>query len=217
VSATTIRTVLRRHRLSPAPRRAGLAWPVFLRAHAAGLLACDVFTVETVHLRVLYVLFFLHVQTRRVLVAGATAHPTGAWVTQQARTVLWDLEDAGIRPTTLLRDRDAKFPGAFDAAFAGQGVRVLRTPPQAPRANAFAERWVGTVRRECLDWWLITGERHLRRVAQDDARHYNAACPHRALRLRSPLPRGQPVAPVGPVHRQDRPGGVLHETSRCAA
>jgi hypothetical protein len=217
VSATAIRTVLRRYHVPPAPRRAGLAWAGFLRAHAAGLVACDFFAVETVRLEVLYVLFFLHVQTRRVFVAGSTARPTAAWVAQQARNITWDLAEAGIRPTVLLRDRDAKFPPAFDAAFAAQGARVVRAPFRAPWANAFAERWVGTIRRECLDWLLILGPRHLEHAVREYVRHYNAARPHRALQLRPPLPRGQPVEWGGPVLRHDRLGGVLREYSRRAA
>jgi transposase InsO family protein len=217
VSATAIQGVLRRHRVSPAPRRSGLAWTAFLRAHADGLLACDVFVVETVRLQVVYVLFFLEVRTRRVVVAGCTAHPTAAWVAQQARCITWDLADAGIRPTVLLRDRDAKFPPTFDAVFAAQGARGVRAPFRAPRANAFAERWVGTIRRECLDWLLVLGPRHLDQAVREYQRHYNAARPHRALRLRPPLPRGQPAEPVGPVLRHDRLGGVLHEYSRWAA
>jgi transposase InsO family protein len=138
-------------------------------------------------------------------------------VTQQARNVTGDLDEAAIRPTVLLRDRDAKFPPAFDAVFAAQRVRVVRTPVRAPRANAFAERWVGTARRDCLDWLLVLGSRHLERVLHEYVRHYNHARPHRALQLRPPLPRGQPVATVGPVRRRDRLGGVLHEYSRCAA
>jgi hypothetical protein len=217
VSATAIQGVLRRHRVPPAPRRAGLAWSAFLRAHAAGLLACDFFVVETVRLQVLYVLFFLEVQSHRVFLAGCTAHPPAAWVTQQARDLTWALDAAGVRPTLLLCDRDAKFSSAFDAVIAGQAVRVVRTPARAPRANAFAERWVGTVRRECLDWLLILGPRHLERVLREYMRHYNVARPHRALHLRPPLPRGQPVAPIGPVRRHVRLGGVLHEYSRWAA
>src|SRR5262249_53667318 len=147
---TAIQGVLRRRGVPPAPRRAGLAWPAFLRVHAAGLLACDFFVVETVRRQVVYVLFFLEGQTRRVLVAGCAAHPTAGWVTQQARNLTWALDAAGVRPTLLLRDRDAKFSSSFDAVFTGQAVRVVRTPVRAPRANAFAERWVGTVRRDCL-------------------------------------------------------------------
>ena len=216
-AASTVQTLLRRHRVPPAPRRAGLAWPAFLRAHATGLLACDFFTVETVRLRTLYVLFFLEVHSRRVFVTGCTAHPTAARVTQQARDVCWELAEAGARPAVLLRDRDAKFPPAFDAVFAGRAVRVVRTPVRTPQANAFAERWVGTVRRDCLDWLLILGPRHLEHVLREYVRHYNVARPHRALQLRPPLPRGQPFAAVGPVRRHDRLGGVLHEYSRCAA
>ena len=218
VAAATIQTVLRQRRVPPAPRRAGLAWPAFLRAHAEGLLACDFLAVETVRLQVLYVLFFLDVQTRRVFVAGCTAHPTATWVTQQARDVCWDLQIAGARPTVLVRDRDGKFPSAFDAVFAAQGVRVVRTPPRSPRANAFAERWVGTLRRECVDWLLIVNERQLRYVLRQYAAHYNAARPHRALGLLPPLgPPSSSVGSRGQVRRRSRLGGLLHEYERVAA
>jgi putative transposase len=208
-----------------------------LRTHAAGLLAGDFFTVETVRLQTLCVLFFLEVPTRRVFIAGCTAHPTAAWVTQQARNLTWDLAKAGVHPTVLLRDRDAKFAPAFDAVFAGQGVRVVRTPVRAPRANAFAERWVGTVRRDCLDWLLIAGERHLHHVLRvctmccvsapcaaclhhvlrEYADHYNAARPHRALRLQPPLGPPPRHAGDGVVCRRDRLDGLLHEYERAAA
>jgi putative transposase len=181
------------------------------------LLACDFFCVETVRLQALYVLFFVEGHTRRVFLAGCTAHPTAAWVTQQARDLTWALDEAGARPTVLLRDRDAKFPPAFDAIFTGQAVQVVRTPVRVPQANAVAERWVGTVRREGLDWLLILGPRHLEQILREYVDRYNAARPHRALRLLPPLPRGQPVAPAGPVRRLDRLGGLLHEYSRCAA
>jgi putative transposase len=122
-----------------------------------------------------------------------------------------------VRPTVLLHDRDAKFSPSFDASFAGQAVRVVRTPSRAPRANAFAERWVGTVRRECLDRLLILGPWHLEQVVRKYVGHYNVARPHRALGVRPPLPRGQPVGPAGPVLRHDRLGGLLHEYYQCAA
>jgi hypothetical protein len=217
VAAATVQTVLRRHRVPPAPRRAGLVWPAFLRAHAAGLLACDFFGVETVRLQTLYVLFFLQVQTRRVFVAGCTARPTAGWVTQQARNVCWDLVATGRQPTVLGRDRDATFAPAFDAVFAAAGVRVLRTPVRAPRANPFAERWVGTVRRECLDWLLILDARHLQQVLRRYAERYNRARPHRGRGLHPPL--GPPPHPdsSGPVCRRDRLGGLLHEYECLAA
>ena len=217
ISATAIRAVLRRHRVPPAPRRAGLEWPAFLRAHAEGLLACDFFSVESVRLQVLCVLFFIEVQTRRVIVTGCTAHPTAAWVGQQARNAAWDLYAAGVRPTVLLRDRDSKFAPGFDAVFAAERVRVARTPVRAPRANAYAERWVRTVREDCLDWQLILGERHLRQILKEFVEHYNGERPHRALRLRAPLSRGQPTAATGEVVRHDRLGGLIHEYERAAA
>ena len=151
VSATTIRALLRQHGVPPAPRRASVSWRAFLRAHAAGVLACDFFTVETIRWQTLFVLFFIELQTRRLFVARCTAHPSAAWVTQQARNLVWQLDEEARRPAILLRDRDAKFPASFDAVFRAENVRVVRTPVRAPRANAVAERWVGTVRRECVD------------------------------------------------------------------
>ena len=136
---------------------------------------------------------------------------------QQARNLTWSLGGAGVHPSVLLRDRDTKFSPEFDAVFAAEGVRVVRTPVRAPRANAFAERWVGTARRECLDWHLITGERHLRHVLREYAEHYNAARPHRALRLQPPLGPPARGTPTGAVRRRDRLGGLLHEYHRAAA
>src|SRR5450755_4106386 len=148
VSGSSVRTILRRHGLSPAPKRArkGPSWVEFLRAQATGTLACDFFCVDTVALTRLYVLFFVEVERRRVHLAGITAHPTGAWVTQQARNLMMDLgENAAGRFRFLVRDRDTKFTTGFDAVFAAAGVEVLKIPPRAPRANAYAERWVRTV------------------------------------------------------------------------
>ena len=217
MSASAIRAILRRQQVPPAPRRGGLAWRAFLRAQARGVLACDFFTVETVRLRTLHVLFFIERQTRRVFLAGCTAQPSAAWVTRQARNLAWDLEETGLQPALLVRDRDAKFPPAFDAVFAAERLHVVRTPVRAPRANAVAERWVGTVRRECLDWLLILGRRHLEVVLREFVRHYNAARPHRALDLRPPLARERPVHPTGTIIRRDRLDGLIHEYVRRAA
>ena len=171
ISATAIRALLRRHGIPPVPRRAGLSRRAFLRAHAAGVLACDFSTVETVRLQTLFVLFFIEPQTRRVSIAGCTEHPAAAWVTQQARNLLWHLDEEDRRPTILIRDRDAKVPTSFDTVLRAEGVRVVRTPPEAPQANAVAERWVGTVRRDCLDWLLILGQRHLERILREYVAH----------------------------------------------
>jgi hypothetical protein len=151
VSATAIRTTLRRHGLDPAPRRTATTWRAFLRQQAAGILACDFFTVDTISLRRLYVLFFMELDTRLVHLAGVTANPDGTWVTQQARNLLQALEEQGRRVRFLIRDRDGKFCRAFDDVFRSEGADVVLTPVQAPNANAWAERWIRTIRAECLD------------------------------------------------------------------
>jgi putative transposase len=145
----------------------------FLTTQARSMIACDFFTVDTVFLKRIYVLFFIELATRRVHVVGLTAHPTGAWVVQQARNLLMDLDHRADALRFLLRDRDSKFTAGFDAVFIAVGIAVIRTPPQAPRANAIAERWVGTVRRECTDRMLIAGERQLRVVLDEYVRHYH--------------------------------------------
>jgi len=145
VSATSVRTILRRHHVGPAPRRHGPTWTQFLRARASGTLGCDFLTVETIGLTGLYVLFVVELDHRRVHLAGVTAHPTGAWVTQAACNLLMDLDEQAHRLRFLIRDRDAKFTAAFDAVFAAAGVEAIKIPPRAPRANAYAARWVRTV------------------------------------------------------------------------
>ncbi len=218
ISATTVRTILLRAGLDPAPRRAGPSWTEFLRAQASGILATDCFTVETIRLKTLYVLFFIELATRRVHLAGVTAHPDSAWVTQQARNLAIDERLSGVR--FLLRDRDAKFSGPFDAVLRAEGVRVIRTPIRAPRANAFAERFVRTVRRECLDHVLIYGRRHLERVLGAYVAHYVAERPHRGLHLA--VPAGNRTAGVRTgttrtvVERRDVLGGLIHEYRRAA-
>jgi transposase InsO family protein len=162
VSATKIRTLLRATGLGPAPRRSGPTWSEFLRARARGILALDFFTVETSWLRTLCVLFAIQVGSRRVHVLRVSRNPDSAWVTQQARNLA-----VGERPCSLrflISDRDSKFTDPFDEVFRSEGVRIIQTPVRAPRANAFAERWVRTVRTECLDWMLVLGRRHLERV-----------------------------------------------------
>jgi len=212
VAATTVRTVLLRQGLGLAPRRGSPTWTEFLRSQASAILACDFFTIETVALKTLYVLFFIELSTRRVHVVGATTHPNSAWVTQQARNLAIDerLEDVRF----LVRDRDAKFSSPFDEVFRTEGARVIRTPIRAPRANAFAERFVRTVRSECLDHVLIYGRRHLQRVLSTYLEHYNRERPHRGLGLATPLPRPRTVhrdTRTRSIRRRDVLGGLIHE------
>jgi putative transposase len=218
IGASTIWTILHRAGVEPAPRRSALSWRQFLRVQANGVLAVDFFTVDTVFLQRLYVLFVLGLATRRVHVLGVTPHPGGDWVTQQARNLLMGLESRVGQPRLLIRDRDAKFTAAFDAVFAAEGIQVLRTPVRAPRANAYAERWVGTVRRELLDRMLIVGCRQLRSVLAEYADHYNGHRPHRALGQAPPLGPAEPpvIPPAGRVARRDRLGGLIHEYAQVA-
>jgi transposase InsO family protein len=216
VSATSIRRVLARAGLDPAGRRFGITWRQFLRSQAAGILAVDFLTVDTVVLRRLYVLFFIEVDTRRVHLGGVTAKPTGAWVTQAAHNLFMSAGEAIFSRRFLVRDRDAKFSGRFDEVFGTEGLRVIRTPVRAPQANAHAERWVGTLRRECLDWILVRGRRHLVAVLRDYLIHYNAHRPHRTLDLRPPDPPPSRLdlatpASLRQVRRRDRLGGLIHE------
>ena len=165
----------------------------------------------------MFLLFFLEVATRRVHLAGVTAHPTGAWVAQQARNLLMDLDQRADRLRFLLRDRDAKFTAAFDTVFTAAGIEVIKTPVQAPRANAFAERWVGTVRRECTDRLLITGERHLTAVLAEYTRHYNEHRPHRALAQQPPNPRLQPLGRAATkIQRRPILGAIINEYMQAA-
>jgi len=164
------------------------------------------------------VLFVIEVASRRVQVLGVTAHPMGEWVTQQAHNLFMAVDDRVGRFRFLVRDRDAKFTAAFDAVFAAEAIEVLRTPVRAPRANAYAERWVGTVRREVLDRMLILGCRQLEAVLAEYVAHYNGHRPHRALGQAPPLGPAEPpvVVPAGRVLRRDRLGGLIHEYGQVA-
>lgn len=216
VSPSTIRRILLTARCGPAPRRTGPSWQQFLRQQAAGMLACDFFTVETISLRRFYVLFFIELENRRVHLAGCTTNPTGAWVTQQAR----NLSFTGLfeRMRFLVHDRDSKFAAAFDEVFSSEGIKVIHTPILAPQANAYAERFVRTVRAECLDWLLIVGRRHLETVLRIYTAHYNRERPHRALALLSPDSTSADAQPSGrEIKRRDRLGGLIHEYHRAAA
>ncbi len=170
------------------------------------------------------VLFVIELQSRRVHLAGISANPDGAWVTQQARNLLMRLEDEGVRARFLIRDRDSKFSRDFDEVFRSEGIRVIKAPVRAPRARAHAERWIGSLRRECLDRLLILGRRHLERVVRVYVQHYNEHRPHRALAQQPPLAKPTPIRErtaseqvrLDRLRRRDRLGGLLHEYELAA-
>ncbi len=221
VSASTVRNLLAAAGLGPAGKRAGLSWREFLRAQAQSMLAVDFFTVETIWLRRLYVLFYIELGTRRVHFADCTPNPDSAWVTQQARQLAWTLPERATPVRFLIRDRDSKFTRDFDTVFRSEGVEIIRTPIRSPKANAIAERFVRTVRAECLDWLLIVDRRHLEQVLRVYVDHYNRQRPHRALDLRPPVPEQRTLQLAsstrpGDVTRRDRLGGLIHEYSLAA-
>ncbi len=217
VSATSIRRILAAHHRPPERRE---TWSQFMRAQASSIIACDLFTVESVRLRTLHVLFFIDLHTRRVLIGGVTAGPANVtWCAQIARNLTDAREDRDTPVRFLVHDRDKRFGPTFDEVFRAEGIEIIRTPWRAPKANAYAERFIRTVRTECLDRLLIVGERHLRRVLETYADHYNNQRPHRGRDLRPPNgpPAIVPVSAAKTVARRDRLGGLIHEYYRKAA
>jgi len=221
VAASTIRKILRAHRVPP-PAHHDESWSGFLRAHAATLLATDLFHVDCVlTLRRLHVAFVIETGTRRVHLLGITANPTGEWATRLARHLAVELEEGGHRFTHLIRDRDAKFTAAFDAVFGSIGITVLPTAPQAPRMNAYAERFVRTVRAECTDRMLIAGERHLHVVLSEYIAHYNSGRSHQGHGMSLHAPADDPDVLPFPVHtdqiqRRPRLAGLINEYQQPA-
>jgi transposase InsO family protein len=215
IAASTVWQILHDAGVGPAPRRTGPTWRQFLTAQARGILAVDFVHVDTVLLRRIYALVVIEHGTRRVHLAGITAHPDGAWTTQAARNLLMDLGQRSASVKFLIRDRAGQFAGSFDAVFTAAGIRILASPPQAPRANAICERIIGTLRRDLFDQLLIVNEHHLRRVLTEYMVHYNTARPHRAL---GQLPPAQ--AHTRPpeinlaehrIRRRQVLGGLTHE------
>jgi putative transposase len=196
IGTGTIRRILAAAGLGPAPRRTSPTWRQFLTSQASGILACDLLHVDTVFLKRLYVFFVMEIETRRIHILGVTTNPTGAWTAQQARNLLMVMEERADRFKFLIRDRDGKFSRAFDEVLTGNAIRIIKTPPRSPRANFYAERFVGTLRRESLDHLLIYGERHLRRVLSD----YD----------------DQPIDLTAVIKRRTTVAGLIHEYRRAA-
>jgi len=214
VSATVIRKLLRRNRIGPAPLRSRLSWKTFLRSQASAIVLSDFLSVDTVLLRRLYVLLYMELATRRVIWFAVTERPDTSWVSQQARNLCLELNEIGVDARFLIHDHDTKYCGGSDLVFRAQGIKVIRTPIAAPKANAHIERQIGSTRRECLDWILILNRRHLERVLAEWFEHYNAARPHRALGLRTPIARSDPVLAAGLITCTERLGGLLREYGR---
>ena len=216
IAASTVWQILHDAGIDPAPRRTGPTWKQFLTAQARGIIAADFVHVDTVLLRRIYALIVIEHGTRRVHLAGITASPDGSWTTQAARNLLMDL---GRRATTvkfLIRDRAGQFTSSFDAVFTAEGIRILASPPQAPRANAICERMIGTLRRELLDRLLIVNEHHLRQVLAEYLQHYNTARPHRFLGQLTPAQADtQPPELINladhRIRRKQVLGGLAHE------
>ncbi len=222
IAASTIWEILRTAGIDPAPQRTTTTWADFLHSQAEALLACDFFETVTLTGTRLHVLALIEHTSRRIRILGATAHPTADWVTQAARNLVMDLEDAGHRTRFLIRDRDGKYPQLFDTILADTGIEVVLTGIRMPRMNAIMERWVRTCRRELLDRTLIWNQHHLLYALKEFEEHYNNHRPHRALSQASPL-RSRPEPVIDPVqithlniHRRDRLGGLLHEYHHAA-
>jgi putative transposase len=219
VSESRVQDVLKRHHITPAPVRGSSSWRHLMTHYQEQLIACDFFTVETPTLKTLYVLFFIELGSRKVHRAGVTANPNQTWVTQQARQVMWELRERNPPCRFLIRERDKKFPQrtgtvrAFDTVFRSEGIGVIRTPVRAP--NAYAERWVRTVREECLDHLLILNQTHLRRVLKTDTEYFNDARPHQGIGQRIPAPPQQSPSSGAVEHRKVL-SGIINDYYRSS-
>jgi transposase InsO family protein len=218
IAPSTVWEILTKAGIDPAPRRTGPTWVQFLRSQAEAIIATDFFTVDLLNGAQVYCLAVIEHATRRIHIPGATTNPTAAWAAQQARNLVMDLEEHAETIKFLIRDRDSKFAAAFDAVFHSVGIRIIKTPVQAPRANAIMERWVGSCRREILDRTLVWNLPHLRRVLAEYEDHYNRHRPHRALQQASPLRRLPEPANLDQlkIRRRDRLGGIIHEYAQVA-
>ena len=218
VPRTTVQNVLKRHNIEPAPVRCGsIGWHYLMNHYKEQILACDFFTVETIRLQTIYVFFFIELGSRQVHLAGVTTNPNQFWVTQQARQIVWELDARDLPLRFLIRDNDSKFTDDFDTIFRSESMIVIPTPFRAPNANAHAERWIRTVREECLDHILVLNETHLWRVIAEFINdYYNTARPHQGIEQRSPIPYGKPQH-TGSIQRRKVLGGIINDYHRNPA
>jgi putative transposase len=219
LAPSTVWEILHHTGFAPTPHRSGPTWAEFLRGQADAILATDFFTVDLLDGTTAYVLAVIEHASRRIRILGASTHPNNAWVTQQARNLMMDLQERPKAVKFLIRDRDTKFTAAWDAVITGAGIRTVRSPVQAPLANAIMERWIGSCRRELLDRTLIWNQRHLLRVLREYEIHHNEHRPHRSLQQAAPLrPVPERVVDLDAlrVQRRGRIGGVIHEYSLVA-
>lgn len=222
VAASTVGEILQQAGIVPAPQRTSTTWATFLRSQAQAIIAADFFETTTLTGARLYVLAVIEHATRRVRILGATAHPTTAWVTQAARNLVMDLEDAGCQVKYLIRDRDGTYPAMFDAVLADAGITVVLSGVRTPRMNSITERWIQACRHELLDRTLIWNPAHLLHALREYERHHNRHRPHRGIANARPL-HPLPELITDPatltrlhVHRHDRLGGLLHEYQNAA-
>ncbi|MFF2546225.1 integrase core domain-containing protein [Kitasatospora sp. NPDC058063] len=222
VAASTVWEILKEVGIPPSPERTSTTWANFLRSQADALLACDFFETIPLSGARLYVFAVIEHANRRIRVLGATAHPTTSWVTQTAKNLVMDLEDAGCRVRYMIRDRDGKFPDLFDAVLQDAGIEVVLSGVRIPRMNSIMERWVQTCRRELLDRTLIWDQRHLMQALREFERFYNQHRPHQGIANARPL-RALPAPIDNPeqiahldIRRRDRLGGLLHEYQHAA-
>lgn len=217
IASSTVWQILKDHGIDPAPERAAVTWNEFLRSQAA--VATDFFTVDTATLRRYYILFVIHIETRKVFFAGVTANPTGAWTTQAARNLFLRHGDQLAGARALVRERGSQFIDSFDEIFRTEGLKILKIPVRTPVANAFAERWIGSIRHEILDLTIIWNQRQLERLVDDYIGHYNQHRPHRSLSQRPPTPHADPP-PTAPatitVLRTTRCDGLINEYRNTA-
>jgi len=214
VSLTTVRNVLDRYGIQPASVRNGsIGWRHLMSHYKEQILACDFFTVETVWLQTFYVLFFIELGSRQIHFAGITTNPNQVWIAQQARQLVWELSDREKPLRFLIHDNDSSFCPAFDAVFRSEGLHVINSPVRASNANAFSERWVRTVREECLDYILIFNAAHLRRVVIEFVEYYNTARPHQGIDQQTPIPQARPAS--GTIQCRNILGGIIHDYYRA--